>query len=337
MSDRKEIKKVYKILLKILVLVMIALLSSVPVFRGRMFDTGESLLWCFRLARLFPATLVEPTCLAAIIFLRLAFVLSSYLFFYILNSTNGGDFLDTISGVILLSFSPYQLYIAFDKTDITDMILWILILLFASVTVSIAKAIKEKKSVRIISLVSIDLLILCGVVISYFLSHVSESVLSFKESGYAFGEMFTSFFYRENHPGLGIALLLAVFLWLYYIVINSRKESEKKAEAVFFILAVSFMVLSSLHFPWNVIIRMVPFLEKIINKIESPTIFLGISYFCFSVPAVRGLSYSRKVKNEYVGKVLCFLVLFLAVVIGVFLNSQYMSLQHPLGFETINQ
>ena len=336
MSERKEFKKKYTIVIQIAVLITIVLLSSLPVFRGRMYDTGESLLWCFRMARLLPTALVEPICLAAIIILRVLLVVVSYLFFYVLNCEEG-DFFDTISGVILISFCPYQLYVAFEKTDITDMILWILIILFASVTLLIVKAAKDKKTVRIIAFVSLDVVILCGMVMSYLLSHVSEAELSFKERGYVFGSMCTSFFYQEDHPGFGIALIFAILLWVYYRAVGFQKKSKGNVETVFLILAFSFMFLSSIYFPWNVLLRYIPLLGKVIYKLEAPTIFLGLSSFCFSVPAARGLSYSRKSKNEYVSKVIYFLILFLAISIGVFINYQYILWQHPLGFEIINQ
>ncbi len=327
--------------LHIFILIVILLFSSIPLLRGYMGDTGESLLWCLRLSKIVPTRLVEPTCILGILIVRTGIVLSSYLFFYIFNKRCKGNWIDTITGVIFFVFGPYQLYIAFDKTDITDMILWVCILLFATGILMIIDTIQKKKTGLTILYIILDILALSGMTVSYLLSHISESALSFEGKGYVFGEMFTSFFYSDDHPGYGIALFFAVCLWIYYKLISVRieegeiNEIDKKRDILSIVFAgigILFMLLSSINFPWDSIVRDVPLAGKVILRLESPVIFFGISSFCFCIPAMRGLSYARQSKNEFVSKVMPVLVLFFAVAVGMFLMSEYMYWQYPLGF-----
>lgn len=241
----------------------------------------------------------------AVLALKICIVLASFLFFYVYTRKREGNYIDALTGVVLLSFSPYQLYLAFEKSDLTDMFLWILILLFATVTLIIVDSIKEKRIGKSIVYSLINVFILVGMTVFIFLSCISKSALSFTEKGYAFGEIFTSFFYKDDHPGFGIALFLAVALWIYYKSTNIRIR-EKKDDYVFFVLAIVFMILSSVNRRWD------------------STFFFGLSSFCFSIPAVMGLSNVRKSKNEFASKILPMLILFFAVSVGMFLISQYM-------------
>ena len=97
------------------------------------------------------------------------------------------------------------------------------------------------------------------------------------------------------------------------------------------------MMLASVNFPWDSIIRDVPMIGKIILRLEAPTVFFGMSSFCFTIPAVSGLSFARKSENEFTSKILPVLIVFFAVASGMFLISQYMYWQYPLEYAAINQ
>ena len=99
--------------------------------------------------------------------------------------------------------------------------------------------------------------------------------------------MFTTFFYAGDHPGYGIALFFAVCIWFYYYVIGiktkeeSEKDNDKKKvrdyiSIVFVAIALLCMILSSINFPWDSIIRDAPLAGKIITRLEAPTIFFGL-------------------------------------------------------------
>ncbi len=338
------VRKNNKIGLSILLLSGIAFLSIVPVLRGYVANTGESLLWCLRIARFLPAQYVEKACLIILMILRIGITLSAYLFFYILNSIYDGHWINVFRGLVLFVFCPYQLYIAYDKVDLTDMLLWILVLLFSSVALLFVKNAKIMKTGSIVLLSIVELILFMGMSVTYLVSHVNESTLSFGSKGYAFGEMFTSFFYSDNHPGYGIALFFTICLWIYYSLIETGKkenanddEKDKRRKRdylslVFALIAVLFMVLSSINFPWDSIIRDVPIAGKFIMRLEAPTIFFGLSGFCFCVPAVKGMANAGKTENELVATILTSIILFLAVSIGLFLMSDYMYWQCPLEF-----
>ncbi len=341
-ENNTDSKKKYTALLHLLFITVTIILSSAPAFRGYVSDTGESLLWCLRIDRFLPIGYVEPACLAIILLLRICIIMTAYLLFSILTKMAGGDLLEIIAGVSLFVFSPYQLYIAYDKVDLTDMLLWILILVFASVSLLIVKAVKDKKIGKIVIFTAVNICVLGGMSLSYLLSHISDSLLSFEEKGYVFGELFTSFFYRDDHPGFGIALFVAVCIWLYYSIINNRRleieenitEDKKKniLPIVLYVFAIIFMIFASANFPWDTIVRDIPSIGKIILSLEAPTIFLGLSSFCFTVPAVYAVCNLRKSKNEFIAKIIPALLIFFSVAVGMFLIYQYMYWQCPLNY-----
>lgn len=319
----------------IFLIITTAVLANIPVFRGYMADTGESLLWCMRLARVLPVKLVEPVCLFAIFLLRTGIVLASYLFFFVLNRCQKGPWTNALIGMVFFVFSPYQIYITFDKTDLTDMVLWIFILLFATSTVIFIELIKSKKMGIALLFIVVDILLIASMGVSYLVSHVSESVLSFGAKGYVFGELFTSFFYLADHPGLGIALLLAVCLWIYYSVRKTKREAGKDFVSAFFVsISVICLILALVNFPWDSIVRDIPLLGKIILRLESPTIFLGIASFGLCIPSVKGIEYASEGKDEYISKILPVMIMFLAVTVGMYLMSNLMYWQYPLEFIT---
>ncbi len=344
MSDKTtNNKRNNKIGLRIFLLATIIVASVVPVFRGYMANSGESLLWCLRIARVIPVQLVEPVCLIGIAILRAGIILVAYAFFSIINRIHNGYWMNVFSGVILFGFSPYQLYIAYDKVDLTDMLLWIFILLFFLIALLIMNAAREKKTGTIVLFSFLEMITIAGMIITYLISYVGESTLSFGSKGYVFGEMFTTFFYTDDHPGFGIALFFAVCIWIYHSIIGIKKKNDSENEKdskkthdyisiVFVSIALACLILSSINFPWDSIIRDIPIAGKIINRLEAPTIFFGLSGFCFCIPAVRGLSIARKGENEFVSKILPVIVIFLAVAGGLFLMSDYMYWQYPLGF-----
>ncbi len=344
MSDKATNKeRDNKIGLRIFLLATIIIVSIVPVFRGYMANIGESLLWCLRIARVIPIQLAESVCLIAIAILRVGIILTAYLFFSIINRMYNGHWINVFSGVILFGFSPYQLYIAFDKVDLTDMLLWIFILFFSTITILIVTAAREKKTGTILLFSFLEIITIAGMAITYLISYIGESTFSFGSKGYVFGEMFTTFFYADDHPGYGIALFFAVCLWLYYSMVGIKKNDDLGKEKdskkthdyisiVFASIALGCMILSSINFPWDSIIRGIPIAGKVITRLEAPTIFFGLSGFCFCVPAVRGLSFARNEENEFVSKILPAMVLFFAVAGGLFLMSDYMYWQYPLEF-----
>ena len=333
MADNKNNNK-----LKIVILVVLALLSVMPLFRCYVGNTGESLLWCLRLSRVLPVKLVEPVLILGIGILRLALVFASFLFFSIVNEKEKKSILTGIVGVSLFVFSPYQLYIAYDKVDITDMLLWIAILLFSTAIMTAIKSIREKKNIIAFFMILLCICLIVVMALTYLLSHISESTISFEGQGYVFGEMFTSFFYQENHPGYGVALIGSIGIWLYYWIVEKTTKEEKektqnnRMQLVFFGLAILFMCMASVNFPWDSLSREIGFVNKIITRLESPTIFFALSGFCITVPAIKGISLISESDNEFASKVVPIMVALISISIGIFLMSEYMYWQSPLGF-----
>lgn len=322
-----------KILLNICSISMITLIAVIPIFRGYIANTGESLLWCLRFSKIFSIEYAENICCFAVMILRIGIVLASY-FFYRELTNDSEDYFCPIFGMAMLLFSPYQLYIAYDKVDLSDMLLWIIIILFSTLLHVITRYFKKRKIPVAVLIIVIEGILLIMVGLTYSVSFSTGGQLSFETKGYVFGELFTSFFYQQDHPGLGISLLFSIGVWLYYIfsVQKSDVRLREKETIGYFIIGIIFLSMSLVDFPWDVLTRNYTLMEKLINKIESPTIFLGLASFCLSVPAVKGIKYARESKKEYISNLIPGMLIFCSFAVGLFIISEYMYWQYPLNF-----
>ena len=323
----------------IILLVLIALLSIVPIFKGYITDSGEALLWSLRIKKILPDGIADATFLIVMAILKILLVISAYLFFKTYFGKSG--YIIHLIGTALFIFSPYQVYIAYDKYDFTDVALWICILWFAVSLSLLITCIKTKKNAaKALLSAALCVFMLAGMAVTYLVSYVSMSALSFEGRGYVLGELFTSFFYMENHPGLGISIIAAVVLWICISLFGPANEKNivfkaEKRDLIFFIAGILFAFLSLVVFPWDIIIREIPILGKIIIRLEEPTIFAGLAGFCFCIPATKGLEYTGKSEHTFINKIVPTVIVFMAVLVGMYLMSEGMYWQSPLDISGI--
>ena len=325
---KEENKKKNKII-TILLMLALVFMAVVPMFRSYVPDSGESLFWSGRIIKILSNRnfmMYKPLFILSGSFLRIGIVLSALLFFKTIHKDIENS---ALIGTALFIFSPYQMFIAFDKYDFADMLLWIFILIFMTVLTLI---IRSKSVGTKIILILPEILIVLFMVLALVLSYTPESALSFEGKGYVIGELFTSFFYMEGHPGLGIVLVISMMIWIAMLIL---KSNSCKFISAFAIIGAVSLVLSLQIFPWDVIGRILPFMTKIFNLIESPTIFLGIGTLCFSVVSVKVINELKKSKNEFVNTILPILLIVTAVALGLFLSGFYMFNQSPLEIHSI--
>ncbi|MCR5031437.1 MAG: hypothetical protein K6A92_01095 [Lachnospiraceae bacterium] len=98
--------------------------------------------------------------------------------------------------------------------------------------------------------------------------------LLIQQSGYHFGQFFTSFDARYFYPGLGIALILGLILGLYRIVLEGKGRRNLIAQGI---LWAVFLFLSSTTFPWNRIQSLGEPIYRLIATLESPVLFMSLA------------------------------------------------------------
>lgn len=135
---------------------------------------------------------------------------------------------------------------------------------------------------------------------------VDIQIRSIMNSGYRLTEYFTSYVWREGHPGMGMGILicLLVMLWLWYV---RGRKTENKSVKYFAFLALLCAIMAFYRFPWDFVERLGNWSLKLVSMIGTPAVFAGISYAALSVTgadAIHGFEESGEKRAAYVLKVI---------------------------------
>lgn len=107
-------------------------------------------------------------------------------------------------------------------------------------------------------------------------------IYSIMDKGYAFGEFFSIFVYREGHPGMGLGMLLCLLVGLWLSFVQGQYRSKK--ECVFFAVSAAALLFMSLrHFPWEYAQRLGSWSLKLVALFGTPAIFFGLAQACLCV------------------------------------------------------
>lgn len=105
---------------------------------------------------------------------------------------------------------------------------------------------------------------------------------SIMPKGYALGDFFTGFPYREHLPGAGPGLLGALLLLIGMCYVKERFSWDKKYHFPV-CLSVGLMLVSTKFFPWDLLQRVgMPFV-RMVSMWESPAVFFGCAMLPLSV------------------------------------------------------
>jgi hypothetical protein len=126
---------------------------------------------------------------------------------------------------------------------------------------------------------------------------VDIQINSIMNSGYRLTEYFTSYAWRNGHPGMGMGMLicLLVMLWLWYV---KGRKTENKAVKYFSFFAFLCAVMAFYRFPWDVIERLGAWSLKLISMIGTPAVFAGISYAALSVTGAYAIHSFEECEGE---------------------------------------
>ena len=114
------------------------------------------------------------------------------------------------------------------------------------------------------------------------------SLQSIMPKGYRVGQFLGTYAFREEHPGIGLGMLLslAMGLWLVWVQGEREKDPAKRRGNIFVpVLAVCFLFFSTRYCPWDFVQRVgSPFL-RLIGIFATPAVFFGYACALLCIPA----------------------------------------------------
>ena len=108
---------------------------------------------------------------------------------------------------------------------------------------------------------------------------------SIMEQGYSIGGLFSTYFHRDGHPGMGI-LLIAVLLVPVYAAFVKKISVFNRKDAVLLGTAVLLTAMSLRYFPWDFVQRLGSWALGLVTLIQTPAVFF---YYAQMVLCVWGV------------------------------------------------
>ena len=106
---------------------------------------------------------------------------------------------------------------------------------------------------------------------------------SIMADGYRFGQFFSSFAFRDNHPGMGLGVLICVLTGMWQFFVEGKRASGTcKA---FMGMGIFLSMISLARFPWDYIQRLGAWALKLVSLVETPAVCWGRACIALCVPA----------------------------------------------------
>ncbi len=152
------------------------------------------------------------------------------------------------------------------------------------------------------------------------------SLESIAPRGYSIGGLFSTYEFRNDSPGLGLALFLCILagLWLLFVRNRFIKETgafieTEKAFLPFWGTMGGLLTLPALRcFPWDYIRRIGPWMVRLAAMLETPAIFFGYAQICFCILGAGILEIFHDQEDRTVDISLRFLVCLSAIGSGIY-------------------
>lgn len=158
---------------------------------------------------------------------------------------------------------------------------------------------------------------------------------SIAENGYAPGLFLTSWAYRPDHPGLGLALTgaLVLLLWARWTGHNGSMERSVKG----LLVSAGVLTLASLrYFPWDYVQRLgTPFL-RLVGLLETPGVFWGLADMLLAVPAAWAVGEARKKGDVLWRWAVPAILAIAALAVSLYLCNSLTYLRIPLGRQPVS-
>lgn len=138
------------------------------------------------------------------------------------------------------------------------------------------------------------------------------SVQSIMSKGYRIGQFFSTYAFRDGHPGMGMGMMICLLagLWLCFVGVKGK---SLRREGFFAGVAIIFLFLSTRYFPWDVAQRLGSWALKLVGLINAPTVFGGIAWGCLCIPAAASVESLSDYENKIVAFAVPLFVLFICL------------------------
>lgn len=157
-------------------------------------------------------------------------------------------------------------------------------------------------------------------------------VQSIMSQGYRIGQFFSTYAFRDEHPGMGLGLLgcLLAGLWLWFV---DRKGNCPKNVRAFVILAVMLLILSTRYFPWDLVQRLGTWALKLVALIHTPAIFCGMAWGCLCIPASNSVGCMATHENKILSFYAPVIVLVASIGVCVYQCNMLTYNRFPIGLQ----
>ncbi len=293
----------------------ILLVSSMPLFRGYLPDSPGAQRFCAMVLNRWPGADAAKTAFFVLMGIQVLTVIIAYCSFERMP----------LVGTLLYMLCPYRLYIAYDKMDPAEAFVWALLPLAVSMLFR-KRGAGEKAGLRWLR-AGIGFAILPA---SWRLLQMTAKAPeeTFWGGGYVFGQFFTLFTYTEDHPGLGLGILLGA-AYLFYEGIGEGRKIDFRGK-VLALTGLLLMILSLRRFPWYLFIRVLPGTGALLAPLGTAGSFAGLASLLLCFPAVEGMAEVYEKEEGYRKTALFVLVIALALLQGIFMQNEYLYFQYPL-------
>ena len=123
------------------------------------------------------------------------------------------------------------------------------------------------------------------------------SLGSIMPKGYTPGQYFSSYAWRDGHPGMGLGMMVCLMTAAWLGFVEGEKENRKVCRA-FGGLALFLGLLSLRYFPWDYVQRLGIWALKLVSLAGTPAVFWGMAFFALCVPAAGGVDRIRRKENS---------------------------------------
>lgn len=290
----------------------ILILSCIPVFGA--FDQGVGLIgyWNEKVSSVIGKTPGVTIWILCLLTAQILTLLSVYFMSSIFFDKEEDCKRKALIATLLIMSAPSGFYMSYVKYDASEIILRILMPLFIGLLI---KGIKDRSVLFICT--SFLTAILCIPVFAFKYVYTSQF---FSDNAYAFGQLFSTFSFKELKPGTGVPIILALGCEAACLAVGYDRKDSKKT--VLFIAAAVFSAMALVCFPWDVICRISGLVRKVILHFGSPEFFIGPATLLLGLLGARGLGLLKKSRNEFVSGWLGNLICAFAAAVWVFLSNE---------------
>lgn len=202
-------------------------------------------------------------------------------------------------GILLYMTCPYRLYVCYDLADIFQAAVWMAAPLYLWAVVGIVTGEKKIWNMVVLATVLPEVYWLACRLFGEGYSEWDIPLQSIMPSGYRIGQFFSSYAFRDGHPGMGLGMLICLLamIWLGFV---EGMGVGKKRDRICLAAALFFAVLSTCYFPWDMVQRLGGWIHRLVCMLKTPAVFWGAAFLFLCVPAADAVENIGRHENKWI-------------------------------------